>query len=397
MRFNTKSIKPHAIKRMRSFTDIGHKMFSRPQELKSKIIYHRESLFEKKWLQILFEKRNSHHFIITDKTVEPLYATKLHSFLKQYGINASILTVSPGEQSKSLQTYQKLMRDILNSGIDSETYIIGLGGGVVNNIAGFIASTLYRGIGLIQIPTTLLAQVDVAIDFKQAINSNKGKNHIGSYYPASLIVIDPDVLQTLPIHHLRNGLAESIKHALTQNKNYYLFLEQFNGEISNEQFLDMVITQTIKLKISLLNRSLNTKYSEMLPQYGHALGHALEHISRYKLLHGEAIAIGMCVTAEIALMLGVCSRDTVKKHYKILSKYRLPTIVPHFISNKDILKAIQQDKHYFGRSMQSILVSQIGSISHCDKTRYYNYIYSIDHEIIAAALQRNRNSAYKAK
>lgn len=369
-----------------STSQYKHLIFKQTREFKSDIILGKNSLLSSEWLRLLQERKNSKHFIISDKGIASFLGKKILSFLNSKNLRVYLITLPTGEKSKSFQTYEKLLKNILSIEPDRESYIIGLGGGVVNNIAGFIASTLYRGLSLIQIPTTLLAQVDAAVDLKQAINSPTGKNHIGSYYPAKMIVIDPTILKTLPIRDIRNGLAESIKHALLQSKRFYQYLEKYSGEINNQNFLEYVISTTLKLKLPLLSNLPNPDLSEMLPQYGHPLGHVIEFLSAYRLRHGEAIAIGMCVSAEIALLIGVSDQETITKHYTIMRKFGLPTSLPKNLLDKTILKELRRDKHYLKNMMRTVLVSKIGSIS----TSSGNFIYSIKNEIIREAIKRNR-------
>lgn len=367
---------------------IQHAEFKRTKELRSEILFGRKSLFSDEWLSPLLRQKKSQHFIITDRTVGALYGVEVSNFLRKYMLNFDVLTVPAGEKSKSLYVYEQLSSKILKSGIDKNSYVIGLGGGVVSNIAGFLASTLYRGIGLIQIPTSLLAQVDAAIDFKQAINGPGGKNHIGSYYPAENIVIDPDVLRTLSRRHLKNGFAESIKHALTQDRVFSDYLLTCTGNLENPVFIDDTIVRTVDLKIRLLNESVNADFSEMLPQYGHAIGHALEQASNYKLLHGEAIAIGMCIMAEIALLLGVCSEDTIATHYEIMKKFGLPAKIPQNISVDELLTVLQHDKHFSHGEMKSALVAKIGSVG---SSPDHDCVFSIKNKLVRTAISKNRN------
>lgn len=370
---------------------IEYTSFSRTRKLTSEIVFGRGSLFCEDWLEILSKNKYSNHFLITDKTVYSLYINDFVSFLSKHKIDIKVFKVPVGEKSKSMIFYEKISANILKNGMDERSYIIGFGGGVVNNIAGFLASTLYRGVRLIQIPTTLLAQVDAAIDFKQAINGQDGKNHIGSYYPADVIIVDPNLLQTLPDRHLRNGMAESIKHALTQDKGFYTYLQSNKKKVNNKHFLDEVISSTINLKVPLVNDSLNPQYSEMLPQYGHAVGHAIEQVSHYKLLHGEAISIGMCVMAEIAFLLNICNKKIVDGHYEILSKYGLPVVIPNYIDDYKILNALKKDKHFFKGSIGSVFVSNFGSVMNYNTN---SCLFTIKRHVVNLALKINRKRSF---
>ena len=239
--------------------------FSRSTNVETTVFYGRGGLFQNSWIAPLQQRKNSRHFLVMDRNIEKIYGSKVLAFLKQNGLKVKEVVIAPGERSKSLSVYKRLISSIATSGVDRDSYILALGGGVVNNIAGFFASTLYRGIGLIQIPTTLLAQLDAAIDFKQAINSPYGKNQLGTYYSASVVVVDPDLLQTLPIRQLRSGLGEAIKHALIEDQQLFSYLEDYPGDLRDKEFLDDVIVRTVQLKVLLLNKSHDEKDIEMLP------------------------------------------------------------------------------------------------------------------------------------
>ncbi|MCK4554390.1 SDR family NAD(P)-dependent oxidoreductase, partial [Candidatus Parcubacteria bacterium] len=329
---------------------------------------------------------DSAHFILTDTVVDKLYGDKvLNGFLKA-GYNVKKLVVEEGEKTKNINEYARLADEIFAHGMDKRSIIISLGGGVINNIAGFLASTLYRGIGLIHIPTTMMAQVDAAIDFKQAVNSPSGKNLLGSYYPAMCIVIDPQVLLTLDDRHINNGISESIKHALTQDVDFLQYLENNSDRIKDVDFLEFVIRKTIELKVPLLRGDVSEDYNEMLPQYGHSAGHAVEHLSSYDLLHGEALAIGMCITAEIARLLDVCGDDIVEAHYSICEKYNLPTKLPDYITEEDVCNVIKYDKHYLKGTPNMALVQRIGEVWNDNNT----YSAPIDYEILKQAININK-------
>ena len=367
----------------------GISKFSRSNNVETTVFHSRGGLFQNSWIASLQQRKNSRHFLVMDRNIEKLYGSKVLAFLKQNGLKVKEVVIAPGERSKSLSVYKRLINSIITLGVDRDSYILALGGGVVNNVVGFVASTLYRGIGLIQIPTTLLAQLDAAIDFKQAINSPYGKNQLGSYYSASTVVVDPDLLQTLSLRQLRSGLGEAIKHALIEDQQLFSYLEDYHGNLRDKEFLDDVIARTVQLKVLLLNKSNDEKDLEMLPQYGHAIGHALEHLSHYKLLHGEAIAIGMCVMSEIANVLGVSSAKVMEKHYQIMSKFKLPTIIPNYISDQSILVAIRHDK-YFLRNLRSVLTSNVGSIANVAEDPA-KYVFNIESKVIETCLSRNRN------
>ena len=328
---------------------------------------------------------HSRHILLTDDNVDKLYGDRVLKGLQDAGYDISKIVVPAGEDSKRMEVFAEVADETLARGIDKNSVIVSLGGGVINNIAGYLASTLYRGIGLIHIPTSSMAQVDAAIDFKQAINSRHGKNLIGSYHPASVIAIDPAVLTSLDERHLRNGISESIKHALTQDADFLQYMEDNADNIYDTDYLDKVVRLTIEHKVPLLNGDVEDDYNEMLPQYGHAIGHAIEHLSKYGLYHGEAIAIGMCLSAEIGRILGICDDETVETHYRVFEKYNLPTIVPEEMTAEDICNKMKYDKHYVKGNPQMAIVQKIGNVWNDDGV----YGAPIEYSLILKAIEKS--------
>ncbi|MHA1960756.1 MAG: 3-dehydroquinate synthase family protein [Candidatus Thorarchaeota archaeon] len=362
-------------------------VFARNVLMRSEVLLRSGLLREIEWFRFIpEEKRESVHFVVTDSNVGMLYADIVTSRLNEQGMACHVVTLEPGESSKAFTPFRGLVSEVLDNGVDKYSIIFGLGGGVVNNISGFLASTLYRGLGLIQIPTSLMAQTDAAIDFKQAINDDRGKNLVGSYYPASIIAVDPDVLRTLSDQHIRNGLAECIKHALSQDSDFLAYLQTYDGSIRSKEFLESVVATMVRLKIPMLNDSTNKDYAEMLLQYGHGIGHVFEHLSGYSLLHGEAISVGMCVMSEVALALGICDEDVVELHYSTLARYGLPTRIPYYISDESILRSIKHDKHYSGEHLHVALISEVGSLWSDEG----HFDYSLGHKELKHAIRRNR-------
>ncbi len=363
--------------------------FSRSKQLESKIVIKRGLLEDLDKLELLApESRTSPHFLLTDTNVDKLYGDLVLEKLHKAGYQVVKLVMQAGENAKNFDTYLDLVGKIFAHGMDEGSVIFDLGGGVVNNMAGFLASTLYRGIELIHIPTSTMAQVDAAIDFKQAVNSNQGKNLIGSYHPDSYIFIDPETIKTLDERHVRNGLAESIKHALAQDKDFFDWLMKGEHPIMDIAFWEEVIRRTIALKVPLLNGE-QTGVNEMGPQYGHQIGHAIEHLSGYEILHGEAVTIGMCVSAEIARLIGACDDATVEAHYAACMRFGLPTTVPTSISVEDVLNTIRFDKHYLGKLPRMGLASRVGTLWN-DRGEV---AIPIDYPIIAKAIQINQARA----
>lgn len=335
-------------------------------------------------------RKESQHLIITDTNLEKLYLKKIIENMKSLGYSLHSLVIEASDNSKSLDMYIELVNKSLEVGFDKHSVVFSLGGGVVNNLSGFLASTLYRGIGLIHFPTSLLSQVDAAISFKQAINHTYGKNLIGSYYAASKIVIDPEVLKSLDSRFIKDGLAESVKHALCQDMNFLQYLTSYNGDLYNIDFLYHVISETIRLKMEVMDGDvsiLESDYNESIKYYGHTIGHAIEHMSDGEFYHGEAISIGMCVSAEASYFLGYCDKDTVEAHYKVFLNLGLPTVVPNKYTNDEIWDKVHFDKHFLDEKSYFGLVEKIGTMSLFKNNLFGHYI---DKEVLSFAIDANK-------
>ncbi|EON11206.1 2-deoxy-scyllo-inosose synthase [Pandoraea sp. SD6-2] len=332
-------------------------------------------------------RKSSKHLLVTDKNVEKLYLRNVLEGIERSGRSVRTLVVPASESSKSFNVYSGLVGKALDYGFDKHSVIFSLGGGVVNNLAGFLASTLYRGIGLVHFPTSLLSQVDAAIDFKQAINFDHGKNLVGSYYPASKIIVDPLVLRTLDVRLIRDGLAETIKHAICQDSRFLSYLMSHSEHLTDTVFLSEVVTRSIALKLEVMSGDLDSDYDETLKQYGHAIGHAIEHLSDGDVYHGEAIAIGMCVSAEVALLLGLSDEETVERHYDVFRRIGLPTSVPDALSLSDLWEKMRYDKHFLEGKAYMGLVRTAGVMAPTDNGNFGHYV---EQSVIFDAIERNR-------
>ncbi len=306
------------------------------------------------------QRASSPIFVITDDTVDALYGDAAVSGLRRRGHSVERIVMAEGEASKSLANYVELVERIPDLSIAKNSTLVSLGGGAVCNVAGFLASTLYRGVELIHIPTTLMAQADAAISHKQGINGSRGKNLIGAYYAPSKIVVDVDVLQTLRPEQIRDGLAEVIKHALAQDPAYLEGLLQHTGESFDALFLEWVVRRNIELKCELIALDPKETREGMILQYGHTVGHPIEYLSGYRMTHGKAVAVGMVVAARVAAALGACTDAAVDTHLRVLGKYGLPTHVPESIATDDIMEAMKFNKTYLQEGTRMALTCAPG-------------------------------------
>ncbi len=310
-------------------------------------------------------------FVFTDETVNALYGERFVNRLEAAGYEVHRMVLPDGEVAKTVSNYAFLVERVLAKGVDEQSVFISLGGGVVCNVCGFVASTMYRGLDLIHVPTTLMAQADAAISHKQAVNGRYGKNMVGTYHAPRRIAVDTTVLQTLCDRRLRDGLAEVIKHALAQDADYAEWLLELHpphglnrrpGSIRDPDFLDEVVRRNIRLKCVLMGTDPTERTEGMVLQYGHAVGHSVEHLSAYTLMHGEAVAIGMMVSAHVAHAMGACGPEVVQLHAALLEAYGLPSALPEDMSAEDVLAAMRFDKRHLREGHRMALVAAPGRL-----------------------------------
>ena len=308
------------------------------------------------------ESASSPVFVFTDETVNRLYGDDFVGGLQRQGYDVHRLVMADGEESKTLSNFAHLAERVLARGIDERSVLVSLGGGAVCNVCGLVASTLYRGVALVHVPTTLMAQCDAAISHKQGVNGSKGKNLIGSYYAPRRIVVDPEVLSTLEDWRIEDGLAEVLKHGLAQDSAYLDMLLSYPGDLREPAFLERVVRRNIELKCALMAVDPQEHAEGMVLQYGHTVGHPLEFLSGYTLSHGQSIGIGMMVAARVSRLLGACDDTLVGLHERLLERYRLPTRIPASIRVPDVLEAMRYNKRFLVEGTRMALLSGPGRL-----------------------------------
>jgi len=298
--------------------------------------------------------------IITDSKVKKLYGGKLLWNLRREGFNAEIFSFPNGEKSKNFKTVESLCGQIIEKGFDRDSCVIAIGGGVVGDVGGFVSSIFMRGIPVVQIPTTLLAMIDGSIGGKTGVNLGSGKNLIGTFHQPKAIFIDPFMLKTLPIKHVRNGLAEAIKYGVIRSHSLFNFIEKNLEKILelDQKVLEKLIKECIKIKIEIVEKDEKEKGLRQILNYGHTFGHALEKQSNYTLLHGFAISLGMVLINRIAVEKNLLSEEDSSCIKKLLKKAGLPVYTMH----KPTLKDIQNDKKKHGKTINLILPKRIGEV-----------------------------------
>lgn len=302
--------------------------------------------------------------IVTDSTVGQLYAAPLKALLEGAGIAAPIFTVPAGEASKSLASFGAIIDWLVQERVERNDPLIALGGGVVGDLAGFAAACYQRGIPLIQIPTTLLAQVDSAIGGKTGVNHPLGKNLIGAYYQPRLTLADPACLLTLPERVYREGWAEIIKYGMALDAELFNLLETTPAiQPQNSAVLTRVIARCVRLKLEIVQGDEREQGQRAILNYGHTFGHALEAITDYTTwLHGEAVAVGMEVAALLARAQGLLSSESVTRQQRLLLGYALPIACPD-IDADAALERMSRDKKVRNGAMRWILPTSIGQAS----------------------------------
>lgn len=308
------------------------------------------------------ESASSPIYVFTDTRVDALYGDDFVGGLRDMGYDVRRVVMAEGEESKTLTNYIKLVEHVLGEGIDERSVLVSLGGGAVCNVCGFIASTLYRGIGLVHVPTTLMAQCDAAISHKQGVNGERGKNLVGAYYAPQTIAVDVEVLATLEDWLIPDGLSEVIKHALGQDPDYLQFLMDFDGDMHDPDFLEAVVRRNIELKCELMAVDPKELREGMVLQYGHTVGHPIEYLSGYDLNHGQSVGIGMMVAARVSRLLGGCDASIIDLHREVIEKYELPTRIPASIQVDDILAMMRYNKRYLTEGTRMALVDGPGTL-----------------------------------
>lgn len=301
-------------------------------------------------------------FIVTDSEVGALYAQPLQELLKGAGFVPHIFTVPAGESSKSFECFQQIIDWLVEHKAEAKEAILALGGGVVGDLTGFVASCYLRGVPFIQVPTTLLAQVDSAIGGKTGINHPLGKNLIGAFYQPRLIYVDPAFLLTLPERAYREGWAEIVKYAITLDADLFGLLEEHIAALQSRDatLLTAVVARCIRMKMEVVQRDERDSGLRNILNYGHTFGHALEAITDYGTwLHGEAVAIGMEVASRIAVASGLFSQEEAQRQTRLLQAFDLPVRCPG-VNTDAIMNAMQRDKKVRAGRTRWVLATHIG-------------------------------------
>ena len=304
--------------------------------------------------------------LVTDATVGPLYAAQVQ---RSFGdARVDVLTVPPGEAHKTRETWAALSDRMLALGIGRDGAVLALGGGVVGDLAGFVAATYMRGIPVVQLPTTLLAMIDAAIGGKTGVDTPAGKNLVGAFHRPAAVIEDPAVLRTLPPAQLRAGLAEALKHGVVADARYFEATQAALPELlapggTEGAASEALVRRSVEIKQSVVARDEREAGVRRILNFGHTIGHAVELLSGYALLHGEAVAIGMALEARLAEAMQVAERGTAERVRDALARAGLPTSLPEAMHADAVLEATRADKKARAGAVEYALPARVGAMA----------------------------------
>jgi 3-dehydroquinate synthase len=296
--------------------------------------------------------------IISDDNVAALFAAKVGQSLASAGFRPELITVPAGEQSKTMAQAEAICARMIAAGLDRSSFVVALGGGMVGDLAGFVAAIYHRGIPCVQLPTTLLAQVDSSIGGKTAVNTAAGKNLIGSWHQPALVISDVDALATLPPRECRQGFAEIVKHAVIRDAEMFETLQRFN-----RKDLATLVRRNVEIKAAIVAADeRETTGERALLNFGHTIGHAIERAGEYRdFFHGEAISLGIVAACEISTRKAGLSETERARITETLQSFELPTRLPAGFPKEKILEAIRFDKKFERGAVRFVVVPKIGS------------------------------------
>ncbi len=308
---------------------------------------------------------SGHAVLVTDTTVDGLYADQLGDELAEQQWEVQVLVVEAGEQSKAIEVATELWETMLAEGTDRQSLVLAVGGGVVGDLAGFVAATFARGLEFFQVPTTLLAQVDSSVGGKVGINLPGAKNMVGAFWQPQGVLIDVDVLQTLPAREYRAGLAEVVKYGVILDADFFAYLEDHRDAIQAQDptALRYVVERCCRLKADVVAADeRETTGLRAVLNYGHTFAHALEAAGNYgALLHGEAVAMGMMCAARLAARLGRMDQALVDRQQALLEAWQLPLTLPDY-PGEELVNLMYRDKKVAAGQLRFVLPDRLGHV-----------------------------------
>ncbi len=307
--------------------------------------------------------------IVSNPAIFRLYGQRVTESLHQAGFLTHSCILPAGERYKNLNSIQKIYQVALENKLERSSTILALGGGVVGDMAGFAAATWLRGINFVQMPTTLLAMVDAAIGGKTGVNHPQGKNLIGAFHQPRLVLIDPEVLASLPKRELKAAMAEVIKYGVIWDDELFYDLEELQRlDILPLELLQSIITRSCQAKADVVSKDEKESGLRAILNYGHTIGHAVESLTGYKVInHGEGVAIGMAAAGAIAVKLNLWQNSSQYRQLELIKKVGLPTNLPTGLVIPDIIDLLQSDKKVKDGRVRFVLPTEIGKATVTDQ------------------------------
>lgn len=301
--------------------------------------------------------------VVTSKAILGIHGAALMEALDEAGIEAITALVPDGEEAKTWSCAERLIGELLENRLDRKSAVVAFGGGAVGDLSGFVSAIFLRGVGLVQVPTTLLAQVDSSLGGKAAVNHPMGKNLVGAFHQPSLVVSDPELLMTLPRREVLSGMAEVVKHGVIADSDLFDYIEKRSGDLvdADPDALTHVVRSSVAIKAGLVSRDeRDTKGVRAVLNYGHTAGHALETLTGHELRHGEAVAMGMEIAAKISAELGHIEEVDVARQSSLLEKLGLRR-APPILEVESIIEIMRRDKKAEMGSIRFVLPTGIGT------------------------------------
>jgi len=301
--------------------------------------------------------------IVTNPTVAQLYLDAVHEALTDAGFEMIPILIPEGEEHKNLKTLASIYDRLITERLERNSCVMALGGGVVGDVAGFIAATYLRGIPYIQVPTTLLAQVDSSVGGKTGVNHQNGKNLIGAFHQPRSVLIDVTVLQSLPPRELVAGLAEVIKYGVIEHPALFTLLEEKIDKVIglDRELLVQIIATSCRIKARVVEKDEREDDYRAVLNFGHTIGHALEAVTDYrKYLHGEAVGIGMAQATAISVHQGFCDQRSLERIRKLIRKAGLPADIPPDVSRQSLIQSMEVDKKSAEGRIKFVMCAGIG-------------------------------------
>ncbi len=303
--------------------------------------------------------------VVSNPTVFSLYGSRVAESMRDAGFDVTVIVLPDGEEYKNLSSVERIYGEMLTAQLDRKSALIALGGGVIGDITGFAASTYMRGIDFIQVPTTLLAQVDSSVGGKTGVNHQLGKNMIGTFWQPRLVWIDIDTLKSLPSREFLSGIAEVIKYGVIRDEGFFYFLEKNRDKVLalDNDVLTHVVRLSCEIKANVVSEDERESGLRAILNYGHTIGHALETVTGYKkYLHGEAVCVGMCAEAKLASAVGLLEDSQLMRLKALIEAYGLPSSLPDGVDSQLLISSMKLDKKTVSGDLTFILPEKIGKV-----------------------------------